>query len=254
MDRDYAASIEGIIIPAKWIKAAIDAHLKLKFSASGEKCAGQDVADEGSDRHAFAWRHGVILQDARQWSDGDGGEAARKAIRLCAEQGIQEIYYDSIGVGAAFKAETNRLAGLGQVPRWLRIMAWNAAAEPLQPSSRIIPGDTYTPTNGDYFLNLKIQSWWRLRVRFEKTYKAVTQGAVYDPSELISLPSTLENLHIVERELSQAVYKTNAAGKLLVDKQPDGARSPNIADAIVMCYNPARRRGILEFIGECQRN
>src|ERR1700727_2911916 len=31
VDRDYASSVEGIIIPSKWVKAAIDAHKKLKF-------------------------------------------------------------------------------------------------------------------------------------------------------------------------------------------------------------------------------
>ena len=76
----------------------------------------------------------------------------------------------------------------------------------------------------------------------------MTQGAVYDPDELISLPSTLENLHIIERELSQAVYKHNTAGKLLVDKKPEGTLSPNLADAIVICYNPTRQISILDVV------
>lgn len=248
VDRDYSSSAKGIIIPAAWVKAAIDAHIKLGFAASGEKCAAQDVADEGGDKHALAWRHGVVLQGAQHWGNGDGGEAARTAMRTCAENGIQEIYYDSIGVGAAFKSETNRLKDLGEVPPYLRIFPWNAAAPPLDPTDHIIPDDFYAPENGDFFVNLKIQSWWRLRVRFEKTYKAITQSAAYDPDELISLPSTLENLHVIERELSQPVYKNNSAGKILVDKKPDGAVSPNLADAIVMCYNPARRVSILDVL------
>lgn len=248
VDRDYASSIEGVIIPAKWVKAAIDAHIKLNFTASGEKSAGQDVADEGGDKHALAWRYGVVLQDAQHWGEGDGGDAARKAMITCAEKAIQEIYYDSIGVGAAFKSETNRLATLNQVPPGLRIYPWNAAASPLDAKENIIRGDSFTPTNEDFFANLKVQSWWRLRTRFEKTYKAVTQGAVYPPDELISLPSTLENLHAIERELSQAVYKKNTAGKVLVDKKPDGTVSPNLADAIVICYNPTRIVSILDGV------
>lgn len=248
VDRDYTSSIEGVIIPAKWVKAAIDAHIKLKFEASGEKCAGQDVADEGGDKHALAWRHGVVLQDGQHWGDGDGGDAARRTLPVCAENGIKEVYYDAVGCGASFKTETNRLSKLNQLPAGLRIQPWFAGAKPLQPDENIVLGDTDTPLNKDYFANLKIQSWWRLRTRFEKTYKSVTQGAVYDPDELISLPSTLENLHIIERELSQAVYKHNTAGKLLVDKQPEGTLSPNLADAIVICYNPTRQISILDVV------
>lgn len=240
VDRDYSASVDGVIIPVAWIKAAIDAHIKLGFEVKGTRIAGQDIADEGGDKHAFAWRQGVILQGTWHWGDGDGGEAARRAMNLCKENGISEIYYDSIGVGAAFKAETNRLLDIGEVPKYLRILPWSAAASPIDPEKRIIEGDYQTPTNEDFFVNLKIQSWWRLRTRFEKTYKAFTQGAIYDSSELISLPSTLENLHVLERELTQAVYKSNGAGKLLVDKTPGNTSSPNIADAIVMCFNPTK--------------
>ena len=127
-------------------------------------------------------------------------------------------------------------------------MPWNAAASPLDGTHNIIVGDFYTPTNEDFFVNLKIQSWWRLRARFEKTYKVITQGANFPLEELISLPSTLENLHVIERELSQPVFKYNSVGKVLVDKKPEGAISPNLADAIVMCFNPARVVSILDVI------
>jgi len=248
VDRDYAASIQGVIIPQKWVKAAIDAHIKLGLSPSGDKIAGQDVADEGGDKHALAIRHGIVLQYAEHWGEGDGGDAARKAITVCTEHQVREVYYDSIGVGAAFKTESNRLRDMGHVPDRMLIMPWNAAASPLDGTDNIIAGDFYTPTNEDFFVNLKIQSWWRLRARFEKTYKVITQGAYFPPEELISLPSTLENLHVIERELSQPVFKYNSTGKVLVDKKPDGAISPNLADAIVMCFNPAREVTIFDVL------
>lgn len=87
-----------------------------------------------------------------------------------------------------------------------------------------------------------------MRTRFEKTYKAVTKGAQYKAEELISLPSKLENLHIIEQELSQPTLKKNGAGKILVDKKPEGAASPNIADAIVMCYHPVREVSSFDIV------
>jgi hypothetical protein len=39
-------------------------------------------------------------------------------------------------------------------------------------------------------------------------------------------------------ELSQPTYSKNGVGKILVNKQPDGAISPNRADAVMICYCP----------------
>ncbi|MGA2637649.1 hypothetical protein [Methylocella sp.] len=50
VERNYAASVEGVIIPAEWVRAAVDAHIKLQILDSGPWIAGLDVADEGGDR------------------------------------------------------------------------------------------------------------------------------------------------------------------------------------------------------------
>ena len=51
----------------------------------------------------------------------------------------------------------------------------------------------------------------------------------------------MPGLHQLIMELSQAVRKYDGKGKLLVDKKPKGAISPNLADACVICYNPIRK-------------
>lgn len=253
VDRDYTSSIQGVIIPAKWVAAAVDAHIKLGIKPEGEKVGGQDVADEGGDKHAFVWRHGIVCMGADHWAEGDGGDAARVTLPICSENGIRELYYDSIGVGASFKTETNRIKELGQLPGCVKIIQpWNAGMSGeglIDPDENIIRGDRDTPINRDYFLNLKIQGWWRLRWRFEKTYKVITQGAYYPPDELISLPSWLPNLEQLKRELSQAVIKTSENGKMKVDKKPEGTHSPNLADGCVICYNPYRNVSILDVLG-----
>ena len=217
------------------MRAAVDAHVKLGFGADGEKVAGQDVADEGGDKNALAIRHGVILKYAEHWG-GDAGEAAKAAVPRCIEHGVRDLYYDSIGVGAGFKVGVNNMT----LPPGLKVHPWDAGAAPLDPQKNIIPGDKQSPTNEDQYANLKAQSWWRLRTRFYKTFRAVHHGDVYDSAELISLDSTLPRLHELQMELSQAVHKYNAVGKVLVDKKPAGAKSPNLADAVVIAYNPIR--------------
>ncbi|EFE7308104.1 TerL protein, partial [Escherichia coli] len=39
-------------------------------------------------------------------------------------------------------------------------------------------------------------------------------------------------------ELSQPTWSKNATGKILVDKQPDGTKSPNLADSVMIAYAP----------------
>jgi phage terminase large subunit len=82
VDRNYAASVEGVVIPAEWVKSAIDAHIKLGFEEHPrDDCyAGLDVADGGGDRNALAVREGVTLRSVEQWGERDTGVTTRKAL------------------------------------------------------------------------------------------------------------------------------------------------------------------------------
>jgi len=90
--------------------------------------------------------------------------------------------------------------------------------------------------NKDLFANLKAQVWWGLRMRFQKTYRAVTECADYDKDELISINSKMPNLNKLIIELSQPTYSKNGASKIVIDKAPNESKSPNLADAVMMCY------------------
>ena len=81
-------------------------------------------------------------------------------------------------------------------------------------------------------------------MRFYKTWtcvEAIKNGQPipsYEADELISLDSTMVLLEQLKKELAQAVRKQSSRLKMLIDKQPDGTKSPNLADAVVMCYWP----------------
>src|SRR5690606_4823062 len=162
--------------------------------------------------------------------------------------GVTELYYDSIGVGVGFKVEINNMKTHPSWPKSLRVFPWNAGATPLDPDEHVISGDIGSPLNKDQYKNLKAQAWFRTRSRLYKTYQGVTNGKKFDPSELISISSECPNLHVLVRELSQARRKKNQEGKTIIDKTPDGAKSPNLADAFVACYNPAREISILDVL------
>jgi hypothetical protein len=244
VDRDSTAAVEGIVIPSMWVNAAIDAHLKLGIKVDGISVAGLDVADEGGDKNAIAIKKSVILEHTESWGEGDTGYTANKAISICSEKGVISLQYDCIGIGAGVKAETNRLRTEQLCPSSIEIVPWNAAANPLYPKKHIIEGDLQSMKNIDFYANLKAQAWWKLRLRFEKTYKAIIQGIQYAHEELISLPSTLRQLHQIKMELSQPTYKPDSRMRILIDKKPKGAKSPNLADAIIMAFWPIPPRRV----------
>lgn len=254
VDRNYNAAIQRIIIPPDWVNAAVDAHKKLNLALIGDKMAGQDCADEGGDKNALVIAHGVVVRYCEHWG-GDPGGAAQVAVPVCVEYGVRELYYDSIGVGAGFKTEINNMKtkmdsdGKLTFPKRLLVFPWNAGASPMDPDENIIPGDNQSPTNAEQYANLKAQAWFRLRARFYKTFCAVTQGQTFPPHELISLDSTMPRLHELKNELSQAQHKKSEMnGKTVVDKKPKGATSPNLADAMVMCFNPTRELSIFDVL------
>lgn len=247
VDRDYAASVSGVIIPATWVRAAIDAHITLKFADDGGYCAGLDVADEGGDTNALAIRKGVILKSVDEWGERDTGVTTRRAIAACRPFTPLDLQYDSVSVGAGVKAEANRLGDEKSLPSGLRLVPWNAGAEVQDKEKHLIPGDRNSPKNEDFYANMKAQAWWNLRLRFEKTYRAVNgePGFTWNADDLVSIPSGLPLLHKIVKELSQATMGHSSKLKLLINKQPDGAKSPNLADAIVMCFWPAKKQSIV---------
>ncbi|MCP4393428.1 MAG: PBSX family phage terminase large subunit [Alphaproteobacteria bacterium] len=238
-----------VVIKPKWIDAAIDAHIKLGFEPRGMKIAGFDPFDGGQDSHAYVARQGPVISNIKNWNTGDTGEGTRTVISLCKSDKVYDLQFDSIGIGAGVKTEINRmitedeetvehsLARPLMLPANLSVQKWVASAKVLNPSQHIIQDDPESPKNKDFYKNLKSQGWWSLRNRFEKTYKALTQGEKYDTDELISIPSSLKYRDELVSELSQPTY-SHPNGLILIDKKPTGTKSPNLADATVMAFWP----------------
>ena len=244
VDRDYAASVEGVLIPSAWITAAVDAHEKLGWpDPTGPHFGGLDIADEGGDKNALGVRQDYLAKYSRAWPQGDTGETTRSAISTCEGLDI-EINYDSIGYGSGVKAESNRLIAAKKMPTGIKFIPWGASDKVLNPKKHLFfnedgSQDKHSPKNEDYFMNLKIQAGWNLRIRFEKTFKWITFGEEADPSECISLSSDIPDLQELKKELAQPVVtKSIATGKMMIDKKPDGTKSPDRYDSMAMAYTP----------------
>jgi hypothetical protein len=245
LDIDYLSSSDNSVIPASWVKAAIDAHLKLQIDVTGERMASLDVGDEGKDHNALCGGYGILLEYIEFWSgkDSDIFETTRRAFRFCDSHNYQTLIFDSDGIGAGVRGDARVLnekraeSGKSKID----VVAYRGSMAVLHPKKMDVKGRK----NEDFFANLKAQAWWRLRDRFYKTYKAINEGFASSHDDLISLPKELKDIDKLLQELSQATFSVNNAGKILVDKAPDGVSSPNLADAVVMRYSGIRSQMIV---------
>jgi len=260
VDMDFNASKDGVVIPQEHVQAALDAHLALNLDARGERRAALDIADEGIDNCAWATAQGILLDHIEEWS-GKGSNLYNTAVRsfaLCDQFDLDEQLYDADGMGAHMRGDAQQInlkrreEGIAtqRPPRLVNVVPfWGSGAverkdSPIYPRAKRL--------NGDYYENLKAQSWGELQYRFRETWRALNiKGYEYDPNRLISIsskiPSKVRNKLMME--LSQPTWGPNGAGKMIVDKKPDvdgrKAKSPNMADVVMMLFGAARRRMVI---------
>lgn len=247
IDINYSASVEGVLIPSEWVQSAVNADRKLGFTITGAKRAALDVADEGRDKNALCIGQGIAVEQVPEWS-GKGSDilgTVQKAFALCDDADVTDMRFDSDGLGAGVRGDARVLNENREVK--LRVSPWRGSAAVAFPDKAIPtanPGQKRDRTNKDYFANAKAQGWWELRVRFQRTHRAVTEKDYkYDPDDLIVLREGLGGLY---SELSQPTYTVNTAGKIIVDKAPDGTPSPNKADSVMIWAAP-RQGGAYEM-------
>ena len=247
IDINYTASVEGVLIPNDWVQACVDAHIKLGWTPSGSIRGALDVADEGRDKNAFLAAHGSVVIGAHEWS-GKGSDihaTTEKTFDLGDEYGAFEWLYDADGLGAGVRGSA-RIINERRATTQLAVHAVNAfrgSAGVFNPEGQDVPGRR----NDDFFMNRKAQSWWSLRNRCYRTYRAVIHGDKYAPEELISFDRGRIGpaLPRVIMELSQPTYQKNSVGKIVVDKVPDGARSPNFGDGVMILFGRAARPAMM---------
>lgn len=249
IDLNYAASVEGVLIPSTWVQSAVNAHVKLGIKITGERIGAFDVADEGKDQNSFGVRHGIALTDAEAWS-GVGDDifgSVERVFDLCDEHKLTKFRYDADGLGAGVRGDSRVIneRRTEQKVHELENEPWRGSGEVVnkeKPIPRARVSDDKDPLerrNEDFFQNAKAQAWWHLRVLFQRTHRAVTgEDKDFDPDNLISLVPGSKQFTQLLTELSQPTYSKNTAGKIVVNKKPDGTKSPNLADMVMMAYAP----------------
>jgi hypothetical protein len=238
---DFLASVENQVIPPELAMACVDAHIKLGIRATGARSAALDLADGGADKNALAIKHGIVVEHVESWSGEHGKmfETAWRAFNVCAKFEALECSYDADGLGGPFESIAavcnDKLRESGG--KRVKVHAYRGSAAVQDPERKALGTDR---KNEDYYANAKAQSWLNLRRLLQNTFDAIN-GLAYNPDDLISISSTCAEKRELLIELSQATFSINNAGKMVIDKMPDGQKSPNCADALVMLFAPKRK-------------
>lgn len=254
-DCNFTASVEGVVIPAMWVTAAIDAHKVLGIEPSGPKRGSMDVADTGRDANAFGLGHGPVVMHVESWKGGadlDIYDSVERAFVISDLNGLDGFVYDADGLGAGVRGDArkiNEARSAKGVPRKL-VSAFRGSGGVFDPE-KIVPGTERKAE--DFFENLKAQAWWLLRARFQYTYRVMEAFKVgdrweVDLSQFISINGAFPERARLCIELSQPVWALSKHGKVMVDKCPPGTdqktragiASPNLADTVMMLYAPRR--------------
>ena len=242
IDIDYMASVENVIIPSAWVVAAIDAHTRLGITVSGDRFGSMDVGDQG-DKCSFCTGHGILIENVDEWT-GKGSDifkSVQKSFMLCDEYGLKSFVYDEDGLGAGVKGDARVINETRGTDQKIIVTPFRGSAAVVDPD-KLVEGTNRT--NLDYFKNLKAQAWFGLRTRFRNTYRWVVENKPCDPSKIISIAPNCNNRERLIIELSQPVYTQDGAGKMLIDKTPEGASSPNLADAVMMRGAPTKQHTV----------
>jgi hypothetical protein len=229
VDIDYSASVEGICIPAAWVRAAVNLRLppppaNMPTPPAPALTAGLDVAEEGRDRNVLVARRGPVVLPSVGWGHCNTTETAWRSRDECVRLGVKVLHYDCVGVGAGVKGVF--LTAERGLP--FRAAAVNPGAAP---TTAVWPDGK---SSKDRFLNLRAELWWSLRRRFEKAYEYREQGVQHPAEEMISIPDHPQLI----AELSQVLYRHTETGKIKIEGKDEmrkrGIKSPDFADALAL--------------------
>lgn len=224
---DYAASIEGVCIPAKWVRAAVDFKVE-GLSATYPEVGGFDPADGGRSRSVLVGRRGPMVRKPISWGELSAGQAAWKAADEAERLGIETVNYDAIGVGTSVKEAWDN--GERKLKFKTNGVKWGES-----PTDHVWPSGK---TSAEMFVNLRAELWWTMRARFERTFQVVTEGAPFPPDELISIPNEPDLI----AELSLPLCHVTNTGKIQLESKIDmakrGVKSPDHGDALAYTFAP----------------
>jgi len=246
---EYYDEVEDTIIPVEWFEAAIDAHEKLGWKPEGAIIASHDPSDEGGDSKGFAMRHGNVILDVSERVTGDSNEGMDWALDKALNGRADWFVWDCDGLGISLKRQVDSALSGKKVD----YVMFKGSESPDDPDLPYQPGgDQRARSNRETFANKRAQYWWRLRDRFEATYRAVEKKHYINPDDMISLSSSIENIDQLRSEVCRIPLKRTNSGKIQIMSKIDMAKkpyelpSPNMGDSLMMAMITPKNKQVAQ--------
>ncbi len=155
---------------------------------------------------------------------------------------LKRFDYDADGLGAGVRGDSKQINNSRDKAGKKKVFQFRGSDAVSHPDKEAVEGRA----NKDFFLNAKAQAWWNLRIRFQKTFRALRGDAEYPADDMIFISDTMDKNTRMKlcNELSQPTYSFNTAGKMQINKKPDGAKSPNLGDSAMIYFAHKTRREI----------
>jgi len=245
-------SVEDALIMAEWFDACIDAHKKLGFKPEGIRFSSHDPSDTGPDDKGFAFRHGSVLLDLQEKTDGDINEGCDWATGLAINHNSDAFTWDCDGMGVGLNRQVSR-AFSGKST----LVSMFKGSEGVDRPDAIFDPTDKTPvqdkkTNKDAIKNKRGQYYFELRQRMYRTYLAVN-GEYHNPDDLLSFDSSIDLLSSLRSELCRMPVKPNGAGKFELYTKPEMKtkfkfKSPNLSDSVMMLMRTPHQQNVVNFV------
>ncbi len=247
-DLDYSASVEGICVPAKWVKAAIELGKRLQIVRSKDGVGGLDIG-AGKAKSVYVERWGPIITIPQARKDPDTTDTALWALE-CAEKGhIEVLNFDAPGVGAGVSSTLSKK----KIP--------GCKTQPI--NTGVPPSDITVWPDGrkssETFANLKAELWWIMRERFRACFEhllwldAKEGGKEYALNELTIFPESPDpETQALQVQLSTPKWFRRHDGKIILESKEQltkrGISSPDHADALALTFVPEKIPHLIGFL------
>lgn len=223
VDIDYGAAAENVVIPGKWVRAAVDADLP----KGDVRQAGLDVGGS-SDHTIYTERRGPVVTRIQKIGSGEA-QQANDVENICRQSGVRALVYDRMGVGSGITATLK--ARESELP--FEVIGITNSDRPTGRKFRDRPEVAADERFKDYAAEL----WWALRLRFKATYEAMQGIEDHSPTDCISIPNRASLIN----QLTQPTYSKTGTDKIKVDKFGLGSDSPDEAESLMYSFaTPSR--------------
>ena len=229
---------DNAVFQEKWILSSVD----LDLSTDGINALGIDPSGEGADKNALVHRTGVVVKHIEAWVKMDTQiDSARRVWRYIQDNNVEVMYFDDGGgYGTTLNLEIKRLIKKSFTSK-LRTQDVHFGGKVKDEIYKDGAIGIKPKRKRDVFGNKKAELYWTLADRFRHTYEYVQGIKNYKNNEMISLKiKDKKILHTLIDQLCSIEYKTDGAGRILMEKKDDQkkriGKSPDLADALAISF------------------